>query len=122
MKKKLILVLSTIAPALLNPSYVNAQEVISQQQCRTNFQGSLIEGVLLVERWSYHDTHRVYGRFHDSASNLIELEVFTNQPGGVGELWFNNARHRAARIDLRPTSNGFVVYAEDGNVAQFQCG
>ncbi len=41
-----------------------------------------------------------YGRFRDPPGNLIEFEVITNQPGGVGGMWFNNVRHREIHIEL----------------------
>lgn len=100
---------------------VSAQTIIAQKHCATNFQGNPIRGMMQVERWDYYDTHRIYGQFQDGAGNLIELEVMTNQPGGVGGLWFNHARHRETHIDLRIVGDGFVLRTEDGAVAQFVC-
>ena len=43
------------------------------------------------------------GSMADSSTplnNLIEFEVLTNQPGGVGGMSFNNARHREIHIEL----------------------
>ena len=53
-----------------------------------------------IEWLAYSKTHRVYGQFRDPSGNLIEFEVITNQPGGVGGMWFNNARHREVHIEL----------------------
>ena len=98
-----------------------AQAVLARQRCQTMFQGTPIEGQIQIERWSYHDTHRIYGQFSNPAGTLIEMEVFTNQPGGVGGMWFNHARHRETRIYLQRVGGGFVVRTEDGAAAQFAC-
>jgi hypothetical protein len=110
---------TAVAVAARHPAV--AQNVIAQHRCTTQYQGMPINGVLSVERWSHHDTHRVYGQFQDARGTLYELEVFTNQPGGVGGMWVNHARHRETRIHLQMVSNGFVVQMEDGGVVQFVC-
>ena len=114
-------VAGVIALALVVSTGAGAQAVIARQQCQTTFQGTPIWGVMQVERWSYHDTHRVYGQFTNSAGTLIEMEVFTNQPGGVGGMWFNHAKHRETRIQIQQVGGGFVVRTEDGAAARFAC-
>jgi hypothetical protein len=77
-----------------------AAQVLAQRECQTNWQGQVIRGVMQIEWLPYSQTHRIYGQFRDPPGNLIEFEVITNQPGGVGGMWFNNARHREIHIEL----------------------
>jgi hypothetical protein len=98
-----------------------AQRVIARQQCQTVYQGQLVQGILQIEQWTYHDTHRIYGQFRTASGDLVELEVFTNQPGGVGGMWFNNARHREIHVRVQLLNNGFTVLDESGNFAQYAC-
>ena len=72
-----------------------------------------------VERLMYYDTHRIYGQFRDQRGNLIEFEILTNQPGGVGGMWVNNARHREVRIQLQMLNDGFVVTGPAGSARYF---
>lgn len=69
-------------------------------------QGREWRGAMHVERLLYYDTYRISGQFRDSHGNLAEFEVLTNQPGGVGGLWFNPARHREIRIQLQCFNGG----------------
>jgi hypothetical protein len=98
-----------------------AQQILWRGNCMTNFQGVQIRGVAQVERWISQDTHRIYGRFLHPNGTLIEFEVMTNQPGGVGGMWFNHARHREIRINLHMTGNGFAISDESGRAAQYLC-
>jgi hypothetical protein len=101
---------------------VGAQAIPKERQCYTNFQGQVWRGFLRIERLLYDDTHRIYGHFQDSYGNLAEFEVLTNQPGGVGGLWLNHARHRETRIQLQLLNDGgFVVTAEGGVAARYFC-
>jgi hypothetical protein len=101
---------------------VGAQAIPKERQCYTNFQGQVWRGFLRIERLLYDDTHRIYGHFQDSYGNLAEFEVLTNQPGGVGGLWLNHARHRETRIQLQLLNDGgFVVTAEGGIAARYFC-
>ena len=61
-----------------------AAQVLSQRQCETTWQGQTIRGAMQIEWLPYSQTHRIYGRFFDPSNNLIEFEVLTNQPDGVG--------------------------------------
>ena len=119
--KRYVAVLITLCLALSVLSTTAAAEVLQQRQCRGAYQGSVIQGILQIERWNYYDTHRIYGQFTDSRSNLIELEVMTNQPGGVGGMWFNHAKHRAIHIELRLLPTGFIVHSEDYGSVKFDC-
>jgi hypothetical protein len=49
------------------------------------------------------------------------MEVFTNQPAGMGGLWFNHARHRETRILLQRSGSGYLVRSEDGAAARLAC-
>jgi hypothetical protein len=98
-----------------------AQAIVARQRCQTTFQGVPYQGLMQIERWSHHGTHRVYGRFHDPAGTLVEMEVFTNQPAGVGGLWVNYARHRETRIHLQRAGNGYLVRTEDGAATRLAC-
>jgi hypothetical protein len=98
-----------------------AQRVIARQQCQTVYQGQLVRGILQIEQWDYHGTHRIYGQFRTASSDLVELEVFTNQPGGVGGMWFNHARHREIHVRVQLFNNGFTVSDESGNFARYTC-
>jgi hypothetical protein len=100
---------------------VVAQNILMQRQCYTNFQGQVWRGVMQIERLLYYDTNRIYGQFQDSYGNQAEFEVLTNQPGGVGGLWLNHARHRETRIQLQLLNDGFVVTAEGGAAARYFC-
>lgn len=100
---------------------VVAQNLLVQRRCQTNFQGQVWRGVMQIERLLYYDTNRIYGQFQDSLGNLAEFEVLTNQPGGVGGLWLNHARHRETRIQLQLLEDGFVVTAETGAAARYFC-
>lgn len=96
-------------------------QVLLREQCATVVDGKPIRGVMQVEYLRYSDTHRVYGLFGDPQGNRIELEVLTNQPRGVGSMWFNSARHREIRIDLSRVPGGYIVATEDGAVVRLEC-
>jgi hypothetical protein len=113
------LVLCGAVPGLVADAH--AQQIVSRQQCATNVNGSPVRGVVQIERWDYHDTHRFYGQFSDAYGTLIELEVFTNQPQGVGGMWYNHARHRETRIHVQQVQGGYVVTTEDGVVSRLAC-
>jgi hypothetical protein len=121
MKAWLVAVLCGIVLAGFLAQEVVARNILVQRQCYTNFQGQDWRGVMQIERLLYYDTHRIYGQFRDSYGNLAEFEVLTNQPGGVGGLWLNHARHRETRIQLQLLNDGFVVTAEGGAAARYFC-
>jgi hypothetical protein len=98
-----------------------AQNLLMRRQCHTDFQGQVWRGVMQIERLLYYDTNRIYGQFRDSYGNLAECEVLTSQPGGVGGLWLNHAKHRETRIHLQLLNDGFVVTAEGGAAARYFC-
>ena len=109
------------AALLLTPWMGRAEaQVLARRECHTNWQGQAVRGVMQVERLMYYDTHRIYGQFRDQSGNLIEFEILTNQPGGVGGMWFNNARHREVRIQLQMLNDGFVVTGDAGS-ARYYC-
>lgn len=102
-------------------SSATAQVVLSKQ-CQTNWRGMRIVGAFQIERQAHYDVHRVYGNFRDDRNTLIEFEILTNQPQGVGGMWFNSARHREARIHWRMLPDGgFVITGEDGASARYAC-
>lgn len=112
----LALVLAVLAPTA-------HARVIMSKSCETVWQGQPIRGVFQVDYDMYHDTHRVYGNFRDVQNNLIEFEILTNQPEGVGGMWFNNARHREVRIRWQMLPDGgFVITGENGAAARYACG
>jgi hypothetical protein len=119
--KRRVVVLITLCLVLIALSTTAGAEVLQQRQCQGVYQGSVIQGMLQIERWNYYDTHRIYGQFVDSGSTLIEFEVMTNQPGGVGGMWFNHARHREIHIELQLLPTGFIVYSEEFGGVQFDC-
>lgn len=97
-----------------------AAQVVVQRECQTNWQGQAIRGVMQVEWLPYSQTHRIYGQFRDPAGTLIEFEVLTNQPGGVGGMWFNNARHREIHIELvMLDERTFDIRGEAGSARYF---
>jgi hypothetical protein len=96
-------------------------QVLSQRQCQTTWQGQLIQGVVQVEWLPYSQTHRIYGQFRDPPGNLIEFEVITNQPGGVGGMWFNNARHREIHIELAILDERTFDIRGDAGTARYFC-
>lgn len=111
----------TLALTLCVADAASAQAIVARQRCYTMYQGVPYQGSMQIERWDHHGTHRVYGRFSDPAGTLVEMEVFTNQPAGMGGLWFNHARHRETRILLQQAGGGYLVQTEDGGVAQLAC-
>lgn len=122
MKLRPTLAVAGILALLLSPADpAGAQAIVARHRCSTTYQGVPYQGLVQVERWSYHDTHRIYGRFADPRGTLVELEVFTNQPGGVGGLWVNHARHRETRIHLQWTGRGYLLRTEDGGAAVLAC-
>ena len=96
-------------------------QLLSQRQCQTTWQGKLIRGIVQVERLPYSQTNRIYGRFHDERRNLMEFEVITNQPGGVGGMWFNNARHRETHITLVVLDNRTFDIHGPAGTARYAC-
>jgi hypothetical protein len=96
-------------------------QVLVQRECQTTWQGQLIRGVMQVEWLAYSQTHRVYGQFRDPPGNLIEFEVITNQPGGVGGMWFNNARHREVHIELVFLDERTFDIRGDAGTARYFC-
>lgn len=97
--------------------------IIWQKHCQTQWQGQLVSGVVTIENDSYHNVHTVHGQLRDRQGTLIEFEIVTNQPQGVGGMWFNHARHRYTPIHWRmlPDGNGFVITAEGGASARYAC-
>ena len=74
-----------------------------------------------VERLRIRKPIGIYGQFHDPQRNLIEFEIITNQPGGVGGMWFNNARHRETHIKLVVLNNQtFDIHGPAGS-ARYVC-
>jgi len=69
----------------------------------------------------YSQTNRIYGQFHDAQRNLMEFEVITNQPGGVGGMWFNNARHRETHITLVVLDNQTFDIHGPAGTARYVC-
>ena len=98
-----------------------AAQVMAQRECETNWQGQVIRGVMQVEWLPYSQTHRIYGQFRDPPGNLIEFEVITNQPGGVGGMWFNNARHREIHIELVMLSDRVFDIRGPAGTARYMC-
>ena len=96
-------------------------QVLVQRECQTNWQGQVIRGVMQIEWLPYSQTHRIYGQFHDPQGNLIEFEVITNQPGGVGGMWFNNARHREIHIRLELLNDRTFDIHGDAGTARYVC-
>jgi hypothetical protein len=96
-------------------------QVLVQRECQTTWQGQPIRGVMQIEWLPYSQTHRIYGRFSDPPGNLIEFEVITNQPGGVGGMWFNNARHREIHIELALLSDRVFDIRGPAGVARYVC-
>jgi hypothetical protein len=97
-------------------------QVLLSKQCQTMWQGHPVRGMYQIERQVYYDTHRVYGNFRDDQNNLIEFEIMTNQPQGVGGMWFNNARHREIHVRWQMLPDGgFVITGEDGAAARYSC-
>ena len=121
MKARPVAVMCGIVLAGFLAQEVVAQNIFIKRQCYTNFQGQVWHGVMQIERLLYYDTNRIYGQFWDSYGNRAEFEVLTNQPGGVGGLWLNHARHREPRIQLQFLNDGFVVTAEGGAAARYFC-
>ena len=96
--------------------------VIMSKSCETVWQGQPVRGTFQVDYDMYYDTHRVYGNFRDVQNNLIEFEILTNQPEGVGGMWFNNARHREVRIRWQMLPDGgFIISGEQGAAARYTC-
>lgn len=111
--------LALMAAALA--SSANAQ-VILRKHCQTTWQGQRIQGSFQIERQAYFNVHSAYGNFRDEQNNLIEFEILTNQPQGVGGMWFNNARHRDVRIHWQMMPDGgFVITGEEGGSARYSC-
>jgi len=98
-----------------------AAQVMAQRECETTWQGQVIRGVMQVEWLPYSQTHRIYGQFRDPPGNLIEFEVITNQPGGVGGMWFNNARHREIHIELVMLSDRVFDIRGPAGTARYTC-
>jgi hypothetical protein len=98
-----------------------AAQVMAQRECETTWQGQVIRGVMQVEWLPYSQTHRIYGQFRDPPGNLIEFEVITNQPGGVGGMWFNNARHREIHIELVMLSDRVFDIHGPAGTARYMC-
>ena len=96
-------------------------QLLSQRQCQTTWQGQVIRGIVQVERLPYSQTNRIYGQFHDPQRNLMEFEVVTNQPGGVGGMWFNNARHRETHITLVVLDNQTFDIHGPAGTARYAC-
>ncbi len=98
-----------------------AAQVVSQRECQTNWQGQVIRGVVQIEWLPYSQTNRIYGQFRDPPGNLIGFEVITYQPGGVGGMWFNHARHRETHIELVILNNqSFDIHGPAGT-ARYVC-
>jgi len=111
--------LGLVAIALAAPAEA---QVLVRKQCETVWQGHPVRGVVQIERQVYYDTHRVYGNFRDDQNNLIEFEIMTNQPQGVGGMWFNNARHRELHVHWQMLADGsFVITGENGAAARYTC-
>ena len=98
-----------------------AAQVLAQRPCRTVWQGQEVRGVMRIEWLPYSGVYRISGQFHDPARNLIEFEVDTNQPGGVGGMWFNNARHREARIHLQMLNDRTFDVSGEAGTARYFC-
>jgi hypothetical protein len=98
-----------------------AAQILAQRECQTNWQGQVIRGVMQIEWLPYSQTHRIYGQFRDPPGNLIEFEVITNQPGGVGGMWFNNARHREIHIELVMLNDRTFDIRGDAGTARYVC-
>jgi hypothetical protein len=96
-------------------------QVLSQRECQTTWQGRVIRGIVQVERLPYSQTNRIYGQFRDTQRNLMAFEVITNQPGGVGGMWFNNARHRETHITLVMLNNQTFAIHGPAGTARYVC-
>jgi hypothetical protein len=98
-----------------------AAQVVTQRECQTNWQGQVIRGVVEIEWLPYSQTNRIYGQFRDPPGNLMEFEVITNQPGGVGGMWFNHARHRETHIELVILNNQSFDIRGPAGTARYVC-
>jgi hypothetical protein len=98
-----------------------AAQVVARLECQTSWQGQVIRGVVEIESLPYSQTNRIYGQFRDPPGNLIEFEVITNQPGGVGGMWFNHARHREIHIELVILNNQTFDIRGAAGSARYYC-
>ena len=114
--------LASLAVAAIVATVPAEAQVLVRKECETVWQGHQVRGMVQIERQVYYDTHRVYGNFRDDQNNLIEFEIMTNQPQGVGGMWFNNARHREVHIRWQMLADGgFLITGENGAAARYTC-
>ncbi|WP_298838707.1 hypothetical protein [uncultured Roseobacter sp.] len=110
-----------LALLLVSATHVAAQSVY-QGYCRGSFDGVPLEGVFKVDYYPRSDTYNHHAVFRDQAGNRYDIEVISNQNGGVGGAWQNGARHREMKIEMRYSGNSLFIrelYGASGG--QFTC-
>ena len=76
-------------------------QTVYSGSCAGAFAGVRMEGGLKVEYWPLSDTYQHHAVFFDANGNRYDVEVVSNQNGGVGGAWQNGARHREMHIEMR---------------------
>lgn len=90
--------------------------------CEGTFAGFPLTGHFKVDYWPRSGTYSHTGVFEDRQGNRYDLEVISNQNGGVGSVWRNRERHRESRIEMRYSGNQFVIAdLDNGGSGQFFC-
>lgn len=85
-----------------------AQDVFIAQ-CKGRIVGYPVTGQISVEYLITFSTYRHYGSFRDTQGNTLEMEVNSNQNGGVGSVWLNGARHRETQVELQYDGNQVFI-------------
>lgn len=100
---------------------VSAQSVY-QGYCTGSFDGVPLQGVFKVDYYPRSNTYNHHAVFRDQAGNRYDIEVISNQNGGVGGAWQNGARHREMKIEMRYSGKSLWIrelYGQSGG--SFTC-
>ncbi len=111
-----------VALALMLVAQGSAAQTVYSGSCSGAFAGVRMEGGLKVEYWPRSDTYQHHAVFFDAYRNRYDVEVVSNQNGGVGGAWQNGMRHREMRIEMRYQGKRITIRELHGNRSgQFTC-
>lgn len=110
------------ALALILVAQSSAGQTVYSGSCTGAFAGVRMEGGLKVDYWPRSDTYQHHAVFFDAYGNRYDVEVVSNQNGGVGGAWQNGARHREMHIEMRYFGKRIVIREIHGQRSgQFTC-
>lgn len=100
----------------------SAGQTVYSGSCAGAFDGVRMEGGLQVDYWPHSDTYQHHAVFFDANGNRYDVEVVSNQNGGVGGAWLNGARHREMQIEMRYHGKQLAIRELHGHRSgQFIC-